>query len=134
MISEFRKKLEEICVEKGFDIIDSEDEYVIISYAYMTFTVEPYMYNNTFNMGSSLASVYIKGREYECNDYDIIASYELEYSEYENINNAIDELIYFIESCNVRKRMLSAINAVDSLIKDSDDADFIISYINNTYE
>lgn len=133
MNSEFRKKLEKTCIEKEFDIIESGEEYMIISYSYMTFAVEYYTYCDIFNMGCSLVSVYVKGHEYDYNNYDIIALCELEYSEYENVNTAIKELVYFIESCNVRQRMLSAINTVDSLIEDSDDRDFIISYINNTY-
>lgn len=60
--------------------------------------------------------------------------YELEDSSYKSVDEAIDEVIDFIKSCNVRKRMLSAINSIESLIEDSEDKEFLIEYIKSSYD
>lgn len=131
---EFRKKLIEICIKEGIDISNDCENYITLSYLCMDFTIEYYMYKNSFYVNGGLTTVYVKGKEYDYNDYSIIGMYELEDSSYKSVDEAIDEVIDFIKSCNVRKRMLSAINSIESLIEDSEDKEFLIEYMKSSYD
>ena len=76
---EFRKKLIEVCTKEGIDISNDYDGCITLSYLCMDFTIEYYMYENSFYInGGGLTTVYVKGKEYDYNDYSIIRMYELE--------------------------------------------------------
>lgn len=131
---EFREKLIEVCSKEGIDIFDDGEDYIVLSYSYMNFAIEYYMYKGSFYINGGLTSVYVKGIDYDYNDYNIIGMYELKDSEYKSVDEAIDEVIDFIKNCNVRKRMLSAINSIESLLEDSEEKTFLIEYIKSSYD
>ena len=131
---EFYKKLIEICSKERIDISNDCEDYVTLSYLYMDFAVEYYMYEGSFYVNGGLTSVYVKGKDYDYNDYSIIGMYELKDSKYNSVDEAVNEVIDFVKNCDVRKRMLSAINSIESLLEDSEEKQFLIEYIKSSYD
>lgn len=133
---EFRKKLGNFCKDKGLDIIDETDTCVCINTQLMQFAIEYCMYEDKFYAQCQLIEVYLKGIPYTYYNFSIIDRYYLPEKEYKSADDALSNILDFIENCPIRQRMLRTANSITSLITDldEDDSEFALEFIKYNYD
>ena len=138
MEKDFLNKLKTKCNKNNIDLdVESEEVGNIqlnLTYNGTVFNLQCYEYNNKLETSFAIITLFIKGREYNCEDYSFV---DIDYSDvYDTVDNAISEIMDTILNCNVRRMALRIINSFESFIEgmSEEEMDVLLSYIPRKYD
>lgn len=142
MLAEFVKDFKKACDEYGIDILnefwdnrpDRNADSVLLELMYfgVTFSFEFYVWDNEIRNSGGVTSLMLKGTEYYHAHFSMIESEELCDGPAD-----IEETIDFITNCEIKKRMIKIVHAIDDFFEgytEDYDRQFIIEYIKMNYD
>lgn len=133
MRAEFVKKFVKACEENCIDIICSVGETIEVMFNGITFSFNIYEYDDKLYAEGGVTSLVLQGIEYWCDDFSVMSSETIdegEVSEYD-----IEDIIHFITTCDVKKRMVKISHEVQNFLDkyNEDDLEFALEYIKINY-
>ena len=141
MLAEFVKKFKEACNENCIDILDehwdnhpnrkTDSVDTTVMYAGTTFYFEIYIWDNEVQAVGGVTCIMLQGVEYYAEHFSMIESEELEDGPAD-----LEEMIYFITECKIKKKMIKLAHTVDDFFESFNDdieQEFIKEYIRMHY-
>lgn len=142
MLAEFVKKFKKACDENCIDIINeywdtrenrnTDSLSIEVMFSGITFSFEIYIWDNEVHTAGGAVCLMLKGVEYYSEHFSMIESEELEDGPAD-----LEEMIYFITNCDLKKKIIKLAHAVDDFFESFDDdreQDFIKEYIRMHYD
>ena len=142
MLAEFVKKFKEACDENCIDIVgeywdtregrNTDSLSIEVMFSGITFSFEIYIWDNEIRVVGGATCLMLKGVEYYSEHFSMIESYGIG----DEVAN-IEEIIDFITSCDLKKKMVKLAHAVDDFFESfEEDTEqvFIKEYIRMHYD
>ena len=141
MLAEFVKNFKKVCNENCIDVVsewwdNSEDRNtdsvsIELMYSGITFSFEIYLWNEEIQACGGATCLMLKGVEYYSEHFSMIETYCID----DGIAD-IEEIIEFVTTCGIKKRMVKLVHAIDEFFESYDDdfdKEFIKEYIRMHY-
>lgn len=142
MLAEFVKNFKKACDENYIDIIgeywdtredrNTDSLSIEVMFSGITFSFEIYIWNNEVYAVGGITCLMLQGVEYYAEQFSMIESEELEDGPAD-----LEEIIDFITSCEVKKKMIKLAHSVDNFFEsfnDDREQNFIMEYIKMHYD
>ena len=142
MLVEFVKNFKKACDENYIDIVgeywdtredrNTDSLSIEVMFTGITFSFEIYIWDNEVRAVGGAVCLMLKGVEYYSEHFSMIESYGID-DDVANIEEIIDSII----SCDLKKRMVKLVHAVDEFFESYDDdfdQEFIMEYIKMHYD
>ena len=142
MLAEFVKKFKKACDENCIDVVgeywdtrenrNTDSLSIEVMFSGITFSFEIYIWNEEIQACGGATCLMLKGVEYYSEHFSMIETYCIS----DGIAD-IEEIIDFITSCDLKKRMVKLVHAIDEFFESYDDdfdREFIMEYIKMHYD